>query len=141
MQHCSPVRYGLDHEGQLPGMVVLAVCIRARWVIHTPCVRPLLHWTGVYPGVPGYTPVQWSNGRQKVCPPSGALGGKVGSGRFVRSICQNHRFARFDFMCTPICDKKKCKLHFCTVQPTTNARRQVTLCSYPVCSLSTGGIS
>ncbi len=31
-------------------MIVLAVCIRARWVIHTPYVCPLLHWTGVYPG-------------------------------------------------------------------------------------------
>ena len=45
-------------------------------------VRPVLYWAGVYPGVPGYTPVQCSNGRQKPCLPSGALGGKVGSDRF-----------------------------------------------------------
>ena len=79
MQRRSAVRYRLDHQGPLLGMVVLVVCIRARSVIHTPYVRPLLLWTGVYPGTPGYTPVQRSNGRQKPCPPSGALGGKVGS--------------------------------------------------------------
>ncbi len=49
----STLRYPLDHEGQLLCMVVLAVCIRARWVILTPCVRPLLHWAGLYPGYRG----------------------------------------------------------------------------------------
>ncbi len=77
MQHRSPVHYSLDHEGQLLCMVVLAVCVRALWVIHTPCVRPLLHWTEVYPRVPGFIPVQWNNRRQKqACPPSGTLAEK-----------------------------------------------------------------
>ncbi len=37
IQHdSSPVCYRLDHRGKLLGMLVLVVCIRARWVIHTP---------------------------------------------------------------------------------------------------------
>lgn len=38
---------------------------------------PLLHWTEVYPRVPGFIPVQWNNRRQKqACPPSGTLAEK-----------------------------------------------------------------
>ena len=49
MRHRSPVRYRLDHGGQLLGMVVLVGCILASWVIHTPM---LVHCS---PGL-GYTP-------------------------------------------------------------------------------------
>ncbi len=54
------------------GKVVLAVCIRnvrARWVIHTPYVRSFIHWTGVYPGLPGYTQSSGTRGaKTHVCP-------------------------------------------------------------------------
>ncbi len=59
MQHRRPVRYRLDHGGQLLGMVVLAVCIRTRWVIYTHMYCSIV--IGVYPGVPRYTP-KWNNG-------------------------------------------------------------------------------
>ncbi len=44
------------------------------------------YWTEVYSGVPGYTPIHWSNERQKPYPPSGALGGKVGSGSMAACL-------------------------------------------------------
>ncbi len=47
---------------QLLSKVVRAVCIRARWIIHSPYVRLLLHWTGSVVGVGIYpSPVgQWA---------------------------------------------------------------------------------
>ncbi len=72
MQHRSPV-----HGGQLHRMIVLPVSICACWVIHINLsIAPL----DFYRRIPGNTPVQWSNGRQKLCPPSDALGGNIGSG-------------------------------------------------------------
>ena len=64
MQQHSPVRYRLDHLGQLLVMVVLVVCIRAHWVIHTPVS---VHCsTGL-----GYT-----QGYRGIPQPSGAMGAK-----------------------------------------------------------------
>ena len=46
------------------------------------CVRPLLHWPGIYPEIPGYTPVQWSNGRPKAVSAQCCVGLKVRSGPY-----------------------------------------------------------
>ncbi len=58
LQHRSPVRYRLDYRGQLIDMVVLAVCIRVRWVYnftqpYAPSVAPI-GW-----GTPRGTAAQW----------------------------------------------------------------------------------
>ncbi len=50
--HRKPVRYRLDRGGQKRAMVILAVCVCARWVIHTPMFihcPSALHRAGVYP--------------------------------------------------------------------------------------------
>ncbi len=61
MQHRSPVRYRLDHREQLLGVVVMAVCIRARWVIHT---SMSVHCCTGLGYTPGYTvDIQWSKSR------------------------------------------------------------------------------
>ncbi len=45
-----PVHYGLGHRGQFfVIVVVLVVCRRACWVIHS-YIRPLTHWTGLTTG-------------------------------------------------------------------------------------------
>ncbi len=53
LQHRRPVRYRLDHGGQLITMVILRYVLYTCTLCYThPYVRPLLHWTGVYPGTP-----------------------------------------------------------------------------------------
>ncbi len=69
MQQHSPVRYRLDHLGQLLVMVVLVVCIRAHWVIHTPvsvhCSTGLGYTQG-YRGIP--QPSGAMGAKSRVCP-------------------------------------------------------------------------
>ncbi len=74
MQCRSPVPYRLDHGlRQGYGMVVLAMCLRVRWVIHTTMSVRCSTWYTRLSAVEQWMP--------KPCSPSGALGGKGGSGR------------------------------------------------------------
>ncbi len=68
-------------------MVVLAVCVRARWVIHTlmsaHCATGLVYTSGAMRG----------RGSQKTYLPSSALGGKVRSGPAIRTSKFNNWLA------------------------------------------------